>query len=152
MLSGETANGLFPIESVKIMNETCCEAEANINYRELFLKIRSDVRAPQQNVAESVASSAVKTAWDLSAAMVMALSNTGNTARLVSKYRPHCPILCVTPSLQTARQLLVTRGVFPYMVDHLQGTVEKTSEHGSLNDHSPLSHYLARAGRSEHFI
>jgi pyruvate kinase len=68
MLSGETAMGGFPVESVKIMGEICIEAEAQINYRELFLKLREmTAKVPKFNVPESVTSSAVKTSWDLQA-------------------------------------------------------------------------------------
>ncbi len=126
MLSGETAMGNFPVESVKIMGEICIEAEAQINYRELFLKLREmTAKVPRFNVPESVTSSAVKTSWDLQAgkqyhryhsvdsilticdsALIVALSVSGNTARLVSKYRPHSPIVCITDSRQVAQQLL----------------------------------------------
>ena len=68
MLSGETAMGNFPVESVKIMGEICIEAESQINYRELFLKLRDmTAKVPRFNVPESVTSSAVKTSWDLQA-------------------------------------------------------------------------------------
>jgi pyruvate kinase len=125
MLSGETAMGAFPVESVKIMGEVCIEAESQINYRELFLKLREmTASVPRFNVPESVTSSAVKTSWDLQAgtwpvclcspsathtlctALIVALSVSGNTARLVSKYRPHSPIVCITDSKQVAQQLL----------------------------------------------
>jgi pyruvate kinase len=129
MLSGETAMGGFPVESVKIMGEICIEAEAQINYRELFLKLREmTAKVPKFNVPESVTSSAVKTSWDLQASLIVALSVSGNTARLVSKYRPHSPIVCITDSRQVAQQLLVTRGVYPYLVEKLSGVVEKTAE------------------------
>jgi pyruvate kinase len=127
MLSGETAAGNFPQEAVHIMTEICCEAESKIDYRQLFLKLRQEVKVPLLNVPESVASSAVKTAWDLQANLIVALSETGNTARLVSKYRPHCPIVCVTCNEGVAKRLLVTRGVFPYLVDHFTGVIEQTA-------------------------
>jgi len=113
-----------------MMQQVCVEAESQINYREIFLQLRSTVR-PSYNVPESVASSAVKTSWDLQAALIVALSSTGNTARLVSKYRPHCPILTIVTDDRVARQLLITRGVYPYLVEKFSGVVEKTAEQGT---------------------
>lgn len=64
-----------------------------------------------------MASSAVKTAWDLDATLLIALSENGDTARLVSKYRPHCPILAVTTKQEVANSSLSCFGVVPYMID-----------------------------------
>lgn len=131
MLSGETANGAYPIEAVSIMASVCLEAESHINHRELFLKLREvgAHRKPNINVADSVASSAVKTSWDLQASLIVALSKSGNTARLVSKYRPHCPILAITCERRVATTLLITRGVNPYLVEEIAGA-EVTAEKG----------------------
>jgi pyruvate kinase len=130
MLSGETANGSYPIEAVQIMASVCLEAESSINHRELFLKLREvGTKKPELNVAESVSSSAVKTSWDLQASLIVALSKSGKTARLVSKYRPHCPILAITCERRVASTLLITRGVNPYLVEEISG-VEVTAEKG----------------------
>jgi len=130
MLSGETANGSWPIEAVHIMASVCLEAESHVNHRELFLKLRDvKVKKPDRNVAESVASSAVKTSWDLEAALIVALSVSGKTARLVSKYRPHCPILAITCERRVACTLLINRGVNPYLVEEIAGA-EVTAEKG----------------------
>jgi len=130
MLSGETANGSYPIEAVQIMASVCLEAESRINHRELFLKLREvKTKKPERNVAESVASSAVKTSWDVDATLIVALSKSGKTARLVSKYRPHCPILAITCERRVATTLLITRGVNPYLVEEIAG-VEVTAEKG----------------------
>lgn len=67
--------------------------------------------------AESMASSAVKTAWDLDATLLIALSENGDTARFVSKYRPHCPIMAVTTKQEIANSSLASFGVVPYVID-----------------------------------
>jgi len=121
MLSGETAKGDYPIEAVKIMSEICLEAEANIDYQATFNALRSTITSPI-SIAEAIASSAVKTAYDLNAALLIVLTESGGTARFVAKYRPQCPILCLTPSEQGARQLLVSRGVLPLLVVSTVGT------------------------------
>jgi len=125
MLSGETASGAWPCEAVKTMVNICREAERDINYRVLYRKQRADVTPPVQ-VADSVASSAVKTAWDISARLIVVLTERGNTARLVSKYRPHCILLCVTADARVARQSLLNRACYPYLT-HAGGDIAAES-------------------------
>ncbi len=66
MLSGETAKGSFPIQAVEMMSKICREAEADINYSELYPALRRQVRLPI-TASEAIASSAVKTSWDVHA-------------------------------------------------------------------------------------
>jgi len=68
-------------------------------------------------ITDSVASSAVKTSWDLNASLIIALTESGSTARLVAKYRPHIAILCVTPHAKVSRQGLVSRGIIPLLLE-----------------------------------
>jgi len=94
------------------MSRICLEAEKQIDYRQLYTNLRKHVINKQQGklpVPESIASSAVKTSWDLNAALIIVLSDSGDTVRFVSKYRPHTPILCVTSTLRTTHQILITR-------------------------------------------
>eukprot|EP01121_Diplochlamys_sp_Union-15-3_P002406 TRINITY_DN120_c0_g1_i1.p1 TRINITY_DN120_c0_g1~~TRINITY_DN120_c0_g1_i1.p1 ORF type:complete len:241 (-),score=33.28 TRINITY_DN120_c0_g1_i1:103-825(-) len=135
MLSGETANGKYPTESVSVMHKICLEAEKVIKYRVLYTNLRKKIIAKQGgkvSVPESVASSAVKTSWDLGTALIIVLTESGDTVRFVSKYRPHCPIICVTSSQQTARQVLISRSAHPFVVESMQGTdqiIERTIEY-----------------------
>eukprot|EP00004_Rigifila_ramosa_P004599 TRINITY_DN15084_c0_g1_i1.p1 TRINITY_DN15084_c0_g1~~TRINITY_DN15084_c0_g1_i1.p1 ORF type:complete len:506 (-),score=129.79 TRINITY_DN15084_c0_g1_i1:37-1401(-) len=119
MLSGETAKGQYPCETIRMMANICREAEADINYRLLYQKTRAGV-TPPTTISDSVASSAVKSCWDLNAKLMIVLTESGNSARLVSKYRPHAPIICVTHSEQVARQILLHRGCYPYVTPSLQ--------------------------------
>lgn len=110
MLSGETANGSFPKAAVTIMAKTAMEAEGAMN----FLKISSSVRNSVlenfgfMDATESVASSAVKTAFDVDAKMIVVLTETGSTAQMIAKYRPSMPMLVLTAMEEVARQ---TQGV-----------------------------------------
>eukprot|EP01036_Dinobryon_divergens_P052003 gene52003-69582_t len=105
MLSGETANGEFPEDAVTFMGNTCYNAEQIINYNDEFNAIRQAVLAKGgMSRAESVASSAVKTAIDLGAKLILTLTETGSTARLVAKYRPAVPIIVICQDTQMARQ------------------------------------------------
>jgi len=121
MLSGETTNGKYPVVTVKTMDTICRQAEADIDYRTLYKNLRAHV-LPPVSVPHSIASSAVKTSWDIQASLIVCLTETGNTARLVSRYRPSCPILVVTASQRVSRQLLVSRGCVPYLVEKMTGT------------------------------
>jgi len=112
MLSGETAKGKYPIEAVKMMAETAFLAESAICYPPLFDQLRQLTTRPTET-AETLAMSAVAAAIEQDAGAIIVLSTSGVTARLISKYRPQCPIVCVTRNEQTARQLHLSRGVYP---------------------------------------
>lgn len=106
MLSGETANGEHPKAAVSIMAHTCAEAESAINFDGLYQAVRNSVLQSYgfMSIAESVTSSAVKTALDIQAKAIIVLSQSGNTARLISKFRPPMRTLVLTPFESTARQ------------------------------------------------
>jgi len=121
MLSAETASGKYPVVTVKMMDTICRQAERDIDYRSLYKNLRANV-LPPTTIPHSIASSAVKTQWDIEASLIICLTDTGNTARLVSRYRPSCPILVVTSSPRVSRQVLVSRGCVPFLVDNMKGT------------------------------
>jgi pyruvate kinase len=107
MLSGETANGEFPNEAVNMMASTCVEAESLIDYDAQYDHIRHKMLANGMvlSPSESIASSAVKTSRDVDAKLIIVLTETGNTARLIAKYRPSRPILALTSHEDIARQM-----------------------------------------------
>ncbi|KAJ2998172.1 hypothetical protein HDV02_004764 [Globomyces sp. JEL0801] len=121
MLSGETAKGAFPALAISMMANICREAEADINYSELYPSLRRQLILPI-SVSEAVAANAVKTSWDVHAALIVVLTQSGNTAFKISKYRPIAPVLAVTSSHQVARQCQVLRGIYPLVVDSMAGT------------------------------
>lgn len=106
MLSGETANGEFPTEAVRMMGQTCLEAESMMNYDGIGDAVRHYVLENRGTMGyqESVASSAVKTAYDVRAKMIVVLTESGTAARLVAKYRPEMPVLLLTAFPDVARQ------------------------------------------------
>jgi pyruvate kinase len=106
MLSGETANGEFPNQAVAMMADTCLEAESMVDYDVIGNAIRHATLAYQGCLSppESVASSAVKTAYDVQAKAIIVLTSSGLTARYVAKYRPPMPILVLTAMGHVARQ------------------------------------------------
>merc|ERR1719330_1814610 len=83
MLSGETANGAFPVNAVSIMRNVCMKAEASLNYNSIFLSTRRRVLEGNEGLvsgAEALASSAVETAMDLNASVIVCLTESGATA------------------------------------------------------------------------
>lgn len=105
--------------------QTCVEAESCTNYNQLFAAIRESTLAEvgTMNIAEAVASSAVKTVIDMGAKAIVVCSETGNSARLISKYRPGVPILCLTATEAVARQVGgLARGVRAMVMGSMIGT------------------------------
>lgn len=119
MLSGETAKGTYPIPSVLMMAETCLLAEAATCYPALHDELRNATPRPTETV-ETVALAAVAAASEQNASAIIVLSTSGNTARLLSKYRPSVPIITVTRNEQTARQVHLHRGVYPFWYPELR--------------------------------
>lgn len=110
MLSGETAKGKYPVEVVTYMARICLEAQSATNSYVFFNSIKKLQPIPMRP-EEAVCSSAVNSVYETKAKILLVLSNSGNSARLVAKYRPNCPVVCVTTRLRTCRQLNITQGV-----------------------------------------
>ncbi|OAB32010.1 pyruvate kinase [Paenibacillus macquariensis subsp. defensor] len=110
MLSGETAAGKYPVESVLTMSRIAEKAESALNYRELFLK-QSTIQ--ETTITEAISQAVAISALDLNAKAIISSTETGHTARVVSKYRPEAPIVAVTTEDRTMRRLTLTWGVTP---------------------------------------
>lgn len=123
MLSGETAKGAYPIQSVLMMAETCLLAEYAICYPPLYDDLKAVQPRPTETV-ETVAIAAVAAASEQDASAILVLSTSGNTARLISKYRPRAPIITVTRNEQTARQIHLHRGCYPFWYPEPRGIQE----------------------------
>jgi len=126
MLSGECANGKFPEESVATLRRICEQAEGVIDYKDLYQlnRVCTLQLAPNNKISsvEALCSSAVKETVDADCALIVALTETGHTARMIAKYRPSVPILAITSSATTVRQLGVVRGVVPMLTASFVGT------------------------------
>ncbi|EOY09026.1 Pyruvate kinase family protein isoform 1 [Theobroma cacao] len=127
LLGAETLRGLYPIEAVTTVGRICAEAEKVYNHFRHFKRIDKHVGEPMSH-AESVASSAVRSAIKVKAAIIVVFTSSGGAARLIAKYKPPVPVLAiVVPRLKTisfkwtftgssqARQLLGVRGVYPLL-------------------------------------
>ena len=121
-LSGETAAGHYPVEAVRIMAELAVRAEASL--RE-YGWLQQTLPHPSNVVTEAIARAAVTMAERLDAAVILSLTETGFTSRLISKQRPECPILAVTASLTVSRRLSLNWGVVPILYEAGIGDDEK---------------------------
>jgi len=125
MLSGETASGEYPIEAVEYMSRISKQAEEverRGDYPQLFEALKEASKAESGVVSEVVASYAVRAANDLKAGLVLTITETGKTTRLVCKYRPRVPVISITNSVATANYVLFSRAAIPFLVDSVKGT------------------------------
>ena len=110
MLSAESASGDYPIEAVTIMDRIIRAAEGDPLYRRLMDASR---REPEATTADAISAAARQCAQTLSAAAIVTYTNTGSTTLRSARERPHVPILCLTPNLDTARRMTLAWGVHP---------------------------------------
>lgn len=132
MLSGETASGKYPVEALKTMVRIAIRAEEDIDYKKRFY-IRDEVQNP--DITDAISRATVTTAHDLNAKMIVTVTTSGKTARMVSRYRPACPIVACTTDSMVCRQLNLAWGVKPLLIavehdtfelfDHAMEAVEK---------------------------
>lgn len=118
MLSGETANGKYPIETVRMMERIVERAERELKAD--FGRVRRACGAP--HAADSVSHCAMRIAEEISARAVISLTRSGSTASMVSKYRPDAPIVAATPLRTTWRSLALMWGVYPILLDEYADT------------------------------
>lgn len=114
MLSGETASGENPVESVRAMSKILVKAEAQSEY------IRVPGGFEIKSTTEALSHSASLLAKDLGACAIIACTNTGRTARLVSRFRPECSILGITRDETVYRKLALSWGVYPALTKRFE--------------------------------
>lgn len=121
MLSGETANGKYPLDAVRTMARISERTEQSLNYEEILEKRRL-TRA--DNVPNAISYSACTTAAELGASAIITATQSGHTARMVSRYKPQAPIIAVTPYNNVARKLSLSWGVYPLLTRKMESTDE----------------------------
>jgi pyruvate kinase len=140
MLSEETAVGQNPVEAVRVMDRIARETETDLSYGEWLL---SRTEKATQDVADSVAQSAVGSAYRLGLAALVVPTTSGRTARLISAHRPNVPVLAISPRIETVRRMNLLFGVTAVLSD-------QTSEiRDLLHDCAALAatHGIARPGQ-----
>lgn len=117
MLSGETAAGQYPVESVKTMAKIAEMTEKNIHYKKRFL---AQQKIKNTSITDAVSHAACTMAMDLEAAAIVSVTTSGHTARMLSKFRPSCPIIAVIVDVKSYHQAAMTWGVVPVKNDMLE--------------------------------
>ena len=120
MLSGETASGKYPIEALSTMVNTVTAAEEAIDYWGRFRE--RSLLPVVSGISDAITHSCCLTAMDLNASAILAATRSGYTAKVISRFRPACPIVALCQNESTRRQLAISWGVHPY----LSGEVDST--------------------------
>ena len=139
MLSGETASGKYPVESLRTMKRIAQTTESSIKYWKRFTN--HDHSDKTSSVSYAISHATCTTAMDLNASVIVAVTASGHTAREISGFRPACPIVAATTNQKALMQLRLSWGVYPVLVDVVESTddlfnvaVESARESGMVSD------------------
>ena len=121
MLSGETAAGKYPVETVKMMNSIAVTAEASLNYEKI---LREAAQEHSLTITNAIAHATCSMAMEMNAQVIVTATSSGETPKALSKYKPKVPVVAVTPSQETARRLSLNWGVYPILAPHFKSTDE----------------------------
>ncbi|WP_409251609.1 pyruvate kinase [Bacillus sp. SCS-153A] len=109
MLSGETAAGVYPVEAVQTMHNIASRAETALDYKDILSNRSKDTG---HNMTDAIGQSVAHTAINLSVNAIVAPTESGHTAKMISKYRPKAPIIAVTANDSVSRKLALAWGVY----------------------------------------
>lgn len=121
MLSGETAAGDYPVESVQTMHNIAIKTETGLDHQ-MILKSRS--KSSDMTITDAISQSVTHTATNLAVSAIITPTESGHTARMISKYRPKAPIIAVTFSETVLRQLSLAWGITPIIGEQANSTDE----------------------------
>ena len=116
MLSGETAAGSYPIESIQTMTKIALTTEGSLDY-EAILREKGLDKLKNITVTDSICHATCVTASELKAAAILTATSSGYTGRMVSKFRPKAPIIVSTASKKVMRQACLTWGTYPMIIE-----------------------------------
>jgi pyruvate kinase len=120
MLSEETAVGAYPIETVAMMAKTALRTEASV-------LTHKRIEVQEHNRIDSISSSVVHIAEDIQATAIVALTETGGTARVISRFRPKQPIFAVTPHKEAGRKAMLSSGVYPLVMPSFKNVTDASA-------------------------
>ena len=143
MLSEETARGRYPAEAVRMLSKIAREIEPHLVRRNNF-----EMHTPNNpiTIPDAISNATCQVANDLNIKAIITSTQTGSTARFVSKYRPKQLIIAVTPSLNTYRRLALVWGVIPILTESMQNTddmmkkgIDAAKQAGYINEGETLA-------------
>ncbi len=117
MLSGESAKGKYPIESVKIMSTICKRTDDSMKYN--FSNYKNDIHMP---ISEAICRSSVDISRKLNSPLILVFTRAGKSAKFIRKYFPKSLILALTKNNFVARQLILSKGIIPMVVKSINST------------------------------
>lgn len=109
MLSGETASGAYPAEAIRVMAQVAIEVERGLPSH----TPSTHESGAEQTFPDAISEAACRVAVDIKARAIVAFTQTGSTARLISRFRPATPVIAFTPNEQVRRRLCLYWGVVP---------------------------------------
>ncbi|MDR7855836.1 pyruvate kinase [Tissierella sp.] len=119
MLSGETAAGKYPIESVKTMYNIAKRTEDSLDYGEI---LNSKVAVSEISTTNAISKATCTTAMDLGASAIITATSSGYTSKAISKFRPKAPIIAATTTESVMRRLSLVWGVYPVLSPYSNST------------------------------
>lgn len=120
-LGRETSVGTYPIQSVQTMVKIVTQAEAEIDYEQVLREI---ISKEKQDMTSSIAHAVVDTANRLRAKVIVTATNSGYTAKKISRFRPLCPIIATSPEKDITRSLVLHYAVTPVLTHEYKTTDE----------------------------
>ena len=133
MLSGETAGGKYPVEAVRTMRNICITTELSDDFNKNVYE--TDISS-FNNVTNSIARNTCEIAKELDASAIISCTSSGNTSRVISKFKPRTNIVAATTTEKVARQLSVVWGVYPIVIQEAKETDEliERAIFGAINE------------------
>jgi len=114
MLSGETANGDYPIEAAAMMSRIAQKAEESIEYYKTVRPVDKDIKV---SPTDAIGFATCSICQDIGATSILTLTTSGFTAKMVSKFRPFAPIIAITPNEFVFRQMSLVWGAVPILIE-----------------------------------
>lgn len=114
MLSGETAAGQHPVEALQMMVRIAQRTEEDINYKHRFEHLTNK---SNNDITAAISHATCTTAYDINAKAIVTVTKSGRSARMISKYRPECAIISGTTEESVYRQLSMSWGVVPILIE-----------------------------------
>lgn len=128
MLSGETTIGSFPIETMEMMEKIIASSEENMNYNDF---LERSMRTEKQDITGNIAYSVVDCANRLKCEVIVAPTVTGYTAKKISRFRPICPVLALSPDINVVKSLALhfgVQGIYVKKLDSIDKMIHAAKE------------------------
>jgi len=128
MLSAETAMGNYPVETVKMMSDIAKKTELNYPHSQLLEDMGRGLNGSDVETVDAITHYVVNTAYDVNASVIVALTESGSTARMVSRYRPSQPIVVMSPNKKALGRIMLSFGCYPHEITTFKYVGEATEK------------------------